>query len=198
MQKTTRQCSRCRKMLTPQNASPNVIRKGGYCRPCSADYQRKYKTGVCGVCGGKTSAAWVLICAGCRAKGRRQVKKQPRPYRPLNAKHPHIDTEFGPVYIRPSDGRPGGKAWEAIRATVLARGVCELCGEPMDLGLKWNHPDAPTVDHITPLVMGGDAVALSNLRAAHRRCNSQQGTQLTNPETVKVLRLALVMASARL
>ena len=58
-------------------------------------------------------------------------------------------------------------AWRALRPAILARDgyVCQLCGLP----------GADSVDHIIPMAQGGDRLDPSNLRAAHRSCNSAAG-----------------------
>lgn len=51
------------------------------------------------------------------------------------------------------------------RAAVRG-GLCHLCGEP----------DADTLDHVIPLIAGGTN-HYSNLRPAHRACNSSKGAR---------------------
>jgi 5-methylcytosine-specific restriction endonuclease McrA len=69
------------------------------------------------------------------------------------------------------------------REVVLAsRPVCALCGKAMlfeedfpegGADRWWLHPMAATVDHVV-LVADGGTHALSNLRPAHRSCNSRR------------------------
>lgn len=49
--------------------------------------------------------------------------------------------------------------------------ACSLCGDVLDLSIRWPAPLAPTVDHIIPGSLGGSGEA-HNLAAAHFRCNS--------------------------
>ena len=57
------------------------------------------------------------------------------------------------------------------RAIIRAKRLpCALCGEPIDYGIKYPHPDAFTVDHVVPLSRGGTD-SIKNLTAAHFRCN---------------------------
>jgi 5-methylcytosine-specific restriction endonuclease McrA len=44
--------------------------------------------------------------------------------------------------------------------------VCVYCGQ-----------DADTVDHIVPLKAGGDPIALENMVACCKRCNSRKGSR---------------------
>ena len=50
--------------------------------------------------------------------------------------------------------------------------ICHLCQKPVR-GFK-DHPLAPTRDHITPVKHGGPNAA-TNLRLAHKACNSRRG-----------------------
>lgn len=51
--------------------------------------------------------------------------------------------------------------------------VCWLCGRDIDMTLDPRHPMSWTADHIEPLSKRPDlAYEPSNLRPAHRRCNS--------------------------
>lgn len=75
-----------------------------------------------------------------------------------------------------SKGRRG-RPWRRLRLEVLqANPVCSLCGGRIDLALPWRNPMSGTVDHVLPL-MDYPHLALerSNLRPAHRRCNTSKG-----------------------
>ena len=60
------------------------------------------------------------------------------------------------------------KKYKAQRLIVLARDgyECAYCGQ-----------DATTVDHIVPLKGGGDPIALDNMVACCKRCNSSKGSR---------------------
>jgi hypothetical protein len=69
-----------------------------------------------------------------------------------------------------------GRPWRRVRAQVLAAStVCWVCG----------HDGSDSVDHITPLALGGAALDPANLAPAHhkpcttcgRRCNTARGTR---------------------
>lgn len=59
-----------------------------------------------------------------------------------------------------------GYRWQRLSQQVIERdgGICHLCGKP----------GADTADHVTPKASGGSDDP-SNLRAAHRACNSAKG-----------------------
>lgn len=55
---------------------------------------------------------------------------------------------------------------------------CHLCGQPIDYKAHHLDPLSFTIDHITPLALGGEDV-LDNLAAAHRRCNRAKSAKTT-------------------
>ena len=52
--------------------------------------------------------------------------------------------------------------------------ACLLCSLPLDREAHYLDRNAPTIDHIVPLSLGGDDTA-ANKQAAHRGCNSAKG-----------------------
>ncbi len=70
--------------------------------------------------------------------------------------------------------RKGGRAWGALRATILkASPYCAIRG-PRCAG--W----ATTVDHVVPVALGGAELDPSNCRPACARCNYAGGARITN------------------
>jgi 5-methylcytosine-specific restriction endonuclease McrA len=67
--------------------------------------------------------------------------------------------------------RLGGRRWQRIVATVVARdgGRCHLCGMT----------GATSADHVVALADGGSN-SLSNLRCVHRVCNYAKNAKRTN------------------
>lgn len=61
------------------------------------------------------------------------------------------------------------------REAIFARdrGVCQLCGEPVDPSLKWPNPRFATMDHVVRIADGGQH-ATSNVRLAHLICNQRR------------------------
>jgi 5-methylcytosine-specific restriction endonuclease McrA len=75
----------------------------------------------------------------------------------------------------PRRGR-GGRPWARIKAELFVPGaICYRCREPIEYGLRRNHPRGPSVDHILSLEMGGHPTARENLAVAHFGCNSSKG-----------------------
>lgn len=56
--------------------------------------------------------------------------------------------------------------------------ICGICGQPVDMSLKYPDPMSKTVDHIIPIAKGGHPSDLSNLQLAHRWCNRQKSDKL--------------------
>ena len=73
-------------------------------------------------------------------------------------------------------GRIGHK-WRKAKAHVRrTQDVCHLCGQAIDKTLPPNHRMSFTVDHVEPLSLNVErALDRTNLKAAHRSCNSSKG-----------------------
>lgn len=77
------------------------------------------------------------------------------------------------------------RARTKLRAQAAA---CHICGEPIDYDLPWDDPRSFVADHVIPLAKGGDD-ALTNMRAAHRDCNSKKRARIVSPIIRKPLGL---------
>lgn len=79
-----------------------------------------------------------------------------------------------------------GRTWRtlAARMRVELPPVCWICGQGIDLSLDGQRdPMAWTLDHVLPVATHPHlAEEPSNLRAAHRRCNSSKGTGDKGPK----------------
>ncbi|MFF9310092.1 HNH endonuclease [Streptomyces sp. NPDC014748] len=73
-----------------------------------------------------------------------------------------------------------GRPWRRVQAQVFAQEThCWICHRYVDQSLPGTtHPMARTVDHVTPLWLGGDPLDRANCRLAHRRCNTVRNNQL--------------------
>lgn len=55
--------------------------------------------------------------------------------------------------------------------------VCQLCGEPIDMALRYPHPLSPSLDHIIPISKNGSHTR-NNTQAAHLLCNVKKSNRL--------------------
>ena len=55
---------------------------------------------------------------------------------------------------------------------------CGICGEDIDYTLRYPDPQSFVVDHIIPVIKGGED-ALHNKRASHALCNQRKYDKLT-------------------
>ena len=55
--------------------------------------------------------------------------------------------------------------------------MCGICGDPTTRTESHPHPEAPVIDHIVPIVAGGEHVR-SNVQCAHSRCNTLKGAAI--------------------
>ena len=63
---------------------------------------------------------------------------------------------------------------QRFRKTIAkTKANCHICGKAIDYTLHHLDPQSFVIDHVKPLKQGG-ADALSNIKAAHRECNSKK------------------------
>lgn len=68
-----------------------------------------------------------------------------------------------------------------LRARIAKlKAACHICGQPIDYTLKSPDPRSFVIDHVVPLSKGG-ADDTSNVKAAHRECNSKKRARLVAP-----------------
>ncbi len=77
-------------------------------------------------------------------------------------------------------GKPGrqGHRYRKLRERIKRRDrVCWICGEPIDMALKYPHPMSWSLDHVEPVALRPElALDPTNARGAHLRHNSARGT----------------------
>jgi 5-methylcytosine-specific restriction endonuclease McrA len=83
------------------------------------------------------------------------------------------------------------RPWRRLRAQVLELGhPCWICGHPIDRALPAQHPMSATVDHIIPRAIAPHlSLDPTNLRAAHKRCNSRKGKKLVSDQVSNTSRI---------
>jgi hypothetical protein len=81
-------------------------------------------------------------------------------------------------------GKPGDprntQRWKRLRAEVYrTESDCYICGLAVDFQAKSWEPWAPNADHVVPVELRPDlAFERSNVRLAHRACNSSKRSRL--------------------
>lgn len=55
---------------------------------------------------------------------------------------------------------------------------CGICGQQVDMTLKYPHPLSKCIDHIIPIAKGGHPSDIDNLQLAHWTCNRQKSDKL--------------------
>jgi 5-methylcytosine-specific restriction endonuclease McrA len=74
--------------------------------------------------------------------------------------------------------------WQRLAKRTCPPGsVCYLCGQPIEFGLRRNHPRGPSVDHIVALDNGGAPFDPTNLAPAHFGCNGAKAARAFVPDT---------------
>jgi hypothetical protein len=73
--------------------------------------------------------------------------------------------------------RAKDRGYLKIRARAFAESdVCWLCGQWIDMSLKWPDPWSKSGDHIVPLSRGGHI--RGQVALAHLRCNQRRGRKM--------------------
>lgn len=74
--------------------------------------------------------------------------------------------------------RKGNLSIPYSRQEVFERdeGICGICSCPIDWSLSGRDPMGFTVDHVTPVSIGGTDT-IDNVRSAHNRCNAKRGVR---------------------
>jgi hypothetical protein len=66
------------------------------------------------------------------------------------------------------------------------KGICGICGTPVDWALRHPHPGSASMDHIIHKSRRGCTHTWENLRLAHRQCNLERNRFEVAPETALV------------
>ena len=82
----------------------------------------------------------------------------------------------------PKRGRSGRPWRRLVRELCRPGSVCARCGGEIVFGLRANHPDGPSLDHIVSLEMGGHPTDRGNLQPMHFGCNASKGARPERPD----------------
>lgn len=78
----------------------------------------------------------------------------------------------------------GGRPYNRVRHMLRKFGphLCWICGDPINMYADKRAPESWTMDHVVPLSKAPClALELTNLREAHRSCNSRKGARTEPP-----------------
>lgn len=123
-------------------------------------------------------------CEVCRASKaatmRDYLPKYRAAYKAKNGEHPSTAYRRG-YRAKHGHNPPNTGNWidDKVRFELYERDawLCQLCDSPIDREAHWNDNLAPSLDHVIPRSLGG-LHDPSNLRTAHRSCNSARGTTI--------------------
>lgn len=173
-------CARCGRLIWRGTGS---LQPGkAICQPCRRAAQpdrwdrKPIPCADCGVTIEPRSrlTKYCPACRDARQKARRTRSTTTQPGGPLN----------------PRGGRPRARLVNLVHDRDTH---CHLCHLPLIKGLRGtNHPLAPTVDELVPIIKGGDPLDPDNCRAACRCCNTSRGPKsLTSEVYARCRKLSL-------
>lgn len=159
-----------------QAAMEPLSAKPSHCAYCDEAFESKRRAASRG---GK----WIRCCSkSCArlhelARGAHQFQTKPR-YGKWTAGG-DLDQEFirGELSRRKRRARLAGVKREPYTTALIAERDghrCSLCGESVDMTLKFPHPGSASIDHIISISRGGDDT-LANVALACLRCNLSKG-----------------------
>ncbi|MBR2211933.1 MAG: HNH endonuclease [Fibrobacter sp.] len=73
-------------------------------------------------------------------------------------------------------------AFERNKRRIYAtQTICGICGQPVDMKLRFPDPMSKCIDHIIPIDRSGHPSDISNLQLAHWKCNRAKANKLIFP-----------------
>lgn len=84
--------------------------------------------------------------------------------------------------------RRRAETWDGVTdAQILARDRwrCGICGKRIGKTYRYPHPRSKSIDHVVPLIEGGDDTA-ANKRAAHLLCNTMRQNRGGNEQLAMI------------
>jgi len=129
---------------------------------------------VCG-CGMATLGKWKVKCADCVDEARRtyrQAYKKTEPYKALRRAYKAKDKALRRARILQDF-----EAFDPIKVFMRDKWHCQLCGVSTPKRLRGTYEDdAPELDHVVPLALGGSHT-WANVQCACRSCNISKGAR---------------------
>lgn len=121
---------------------------------------------VCDKCGNEFAGRKQRYCQHCQTDHNREVMRATRNARKAVKK----------------GARKNGFGRTITLQRLIARDgpMCAICGKPTDYAAHHLTDEYPSIDHVVPLSHGGDH-SWTNIRVAHRGCNSFRGDRPSGP-----------------
>lgn len=77
---------------------------------------------------------------------------------------------------KPNPRQADGAARRRVERQVYREeSDCWICGQPVDMTLRWPDPMSRSIDEVVPVSLGGSPFDRANCRLAHLRCNQRRG-----------------------
>lgn len=189
-------CARCGKLLW--RGSTSLPEGQATCRACrNVQRETPRPCAHCGAAFAPASVAQVVCSESCRSARMREgasilsgLSKQPGPCDDCGALTTRGGNQAGRFCAacsrkrakernaRKDQGWTKSALLPSVRVLAARDNyVCHVCGGDVDMALPFNDRMAPTRDHIVPRRLGGGHDP-SNLKLAHRGCNSRRGAPL--------------------
>lgn len=90
----------------------------------------------------------------------------------------------------PSTGR-AQNGWRRRQVVSWLRSsgdhICHICGNPIDMSLKYPDPWSWSCDELLPVSRGGSPYDRDNVAEAHLVCNERRGNRMPNDMTARQL-----------
>ena len=88
---------------------------------------------------------------------------------------------------RPDQNGTHRGAFEKNKKKIYAtQNTCGICGQPVDMKLRYPNPLAKCIDHIIPISKGGHPSDIDNLQLAHWTCNRQKSDKVIADNGLKI------------
>lgn len=161
---------------------PTSRRRSGSCSTCGKGIQRRDSSAavqICRECRGKIHGEYAYRhgcrCETCRGAVAAKNREYARRYRERTGLS--LRRQF-------PDGSIAHWITDARRLAIYERDswTCWICESEVNRDAHENADDAPSLDHVVPRSLGGGH-ASSNLRCAHRLCNSRRGAAIEQGES---------------
>lgn len=141
---------------------------------------------VCRACRREQAAR---ICEQCGRKFWPRSPQKPRPEAPQRFCSLICVAEYRRIHEDPRTQRIANNrrrraihaaTWDQVPDQQIYQRdswICQICETPIQPDLRYPEPLSPSIDHITPLSLGG-ADNAPNKRATHLICNIRRGNRL--------------------